>query len=68
VILDLLDIQVTKMTVWSLGWFWKMDSKPVKMLDENGSCFWPVGEHPLTIKMCIQVWYLSSGLREDLHS
>jgi len=37
---------MVKVTVWSLGWFGKLDSKPVKMWDENGSCFpacrWPL--------------------------
>ncbi len=58
---------MVEVTVWSLGWFGKLDSKPVKMWDENGSGFWPVGDCPSTIKTCSKGHCLTSGLW-DLHS
>jgi len=66
-ILDLLDMQVVEVMEWYLGWFGKLDSKPVKMWDENGSCFQLAGDCPSTSKRCSQGHCLLPGLW-SLHS
>ncbi len=60
-------MQVNMVNVWSWGWFGKLDSKPVKMWDENGSGFRPVGKGLRVVKTCSKGHCSSSGLG-GLHS